>query len=364
MKTTFSDVFGRSPQACASAPGRVNLLGEHTDYNDGLVLPVALAARTHISAARSDGPSFRVHSDELGECSEFSLEVPPRSRFAAYVYGCLHEFSDEFGAIPALDMHIRSTVPIGAGLSSSAALEVATLRALCALMEIQADGVLIAQMAQRAEVRYANVKCGIMDQMASSLAMESMMLFLDTRTLDQQLIPVPPFSELLVLHSGVERSLAATAYNQRREECRQAAQRIGIESLRDATLESIAGLPEPLGRRVRHVITENARVLAAVKSGQASRLGELMNGSHRSLRDDYEVSTNQLNILVRFLQDHPSVFGAKLTGAGFGGACVALCHADSALSVAGTVLEQYAGLGGAGYLLAPLTDRADEASSN
>lgn len=347
------DRFGKPPQASASAPGRVNLLGEHTDYNDGLVLPVALAARTHVSVARNDGTAFRLYSEELGEWSDFSLGEPPLSHFAAYVYGCLHEFADEFGAIPALDMLITSTVPIGAGLSSSAALEVATLRALCALMEVPADGVLIAQMAQRAEVQYAKVKCGILDQMASSLALDSMMLFLDTRTLDRQLIPFPPLSELLVLHSGVNRSLAGTAYNQRREECRLAAQLLGIATLRDATLESIVELPEPLGRRVRHVITENARVLAAVESGQASRLGELMNGSHRSLRDDYEVSTNQLNILVRFLQDHPSVFGAKLTGAGFGGACVALCHAGAALSVARTVLEQYARLGGAGYLLAP-----------
>lgn len=356
MKKTFFEVYGKAPEARASAPGRVNLLGEHTDYNDGLVLPVALAARTEVSVAHKDGHSFRLYSDELGECSEFSMAAPPPSRFATYVYGCLHEFSDSFGAVPSLEMHISSTVPIGAGLSSSAALEVATLRVLCALMEIPVDGVLIAQMAQRAEVRYAKVNCGIMDQMASSLALPSMMLFLDTRTLERELIAFPPLATLLVLHSGVDRSLAATAYNQRREECQRAARRLGIESLRDATLEAIGELPDPLGRRVRHVVTENARVLAAVASGQASCLGELMSASHRSLRDDYEVSTLQLDALVGLLQDHPAVFGAKLTGAGFGGACVALCHADVEQTIAQSVLEQYSSLGGTGYVLAPLTD--------
>ena len=249
--------------------------------------------------------------------------------------------------MPSLQIHVSSDVPRGGGLSSSAALEVATLRALRELTAAPWDDVRIAQMAQRAEVAYAGVRCGIMDQMASSLAGSTQALWLDTRTLERRLVPLPEGSEILVLHSGIERTLATSGYNARRAECERAAGLLGLASLRDladladpaalAALTRAQHLPAPLPQRVRHVMTENARVLQALVA-DAGRFGELMNASHASLRDDFEVSHPQLDRLVARLQAHPEVYGARMTGGGFGGACVALCRAGSPRAVAAEVL--------------------------
>ena len=350
----FEAVFGRPPQAVADAPGRVNLLGEHTDYNDGYVLPTAIAQRTRVAVARDDGPAFRLHARAYGETTAFDLAAAPAPRHARYVYGCLRELADDGVAIPPLVLHVDSTVPIGVGLSSSAALEVATLRALRTLLGLAIDDVAIARLAQRAEIAHAGVRCGIMDPMAASLADTGHMLFLDTRSLERALLPLPADATLLVLDSGVPRALADSGYNRRRAECGEAARLLGVSSLRDviqpATIET---LPEPLRRRVRHVLTENARVLAAVAGADASRFGELMNDSHRSLRDDYEVSIPPLDALVGLLQSHPDVFGARLTGAGFGGACVALLRPGRTAAVTRSVLAAYSALGHRGAQLVP-----------
>jgi galactokinase len=249
-------------------------------------------------------------------------------------------------------------VPMGVGLSSSAALEVATLRALRELLGLSIDDVEIAQLAQRAEIDYAGVNCGIMDQMASSLADTQSMLFLDTRSFERRLLPIPAGTELLVVDSGLSRSLAASAYNQRRAECEQAAQQLGVASLRDVTQpEAVERLPEPLRRRARHVVTENARVLRAVDGGEAIVFGELMNASHASLRDDYEVSVPPLDHLVALLQAHEAVHGARLTGAGFGGACVALCRESEAGRVGREIVEQYRQAGHTGCVLVPAVEQ-------
>ena len=245
-------------------------------------------------------------------------------------------------------------MPIGVGLSSSAALEVATLRCLRKLLDLPLDDVQIAQIAQRAEIEYAGVRCGIMDQMASSLADTSRALLLDTRSLERRFVPLPAGSGVLVLDSGIARSLAASGYNQRRAECEQAAQLLGVTSLRDVeTVAQLGSLPERLQRRARHVVTENARVLQAVKCRSPQEFGELMNASHASLRDDYEVSTAGLDKLVALLQAHEAVFGARLTGAGFGGACVALCRTDAVQAIARDVLASYQLVGQAGKQLVP-----------
>lgn len=339
---TFEDVFGRAPAVQAFAPGRVNLLGEHTDYNDGYVLPTAIAQRTIVALGESPLDRFRVYSGELAKLCEFELTAPPAEHFATYVYGCLREWTAAAGPVPPLNIHIRSTVPIGAGLSSSAALEVATLRAVRDLAGGQADDVELALMAQRAEVNYAGVNCGILDQMACSLAAEGSMLFLDTHTLERRILPLPDACELLVLHSGVERSLAASGYNTRRDECREAARLLGLGSLREATLAAAEKLPPPYQRRARHVVTENARVLRTLDGLAAPELGELMSASHASLRDDFEVSTPEVDSLVVLLQAQPGVLGAKMTGGGFGGAVVALCSTNAARRTAAGVLSEYA----------------------
>ncbi len=336
----------------AQAPGRVNLLGEHTDYNDGYVLPTAIAQTTCVSMRENAGKRFSLYAAELAQAAEFTMESAPHEHFASYVYGCLRELRDHIFEAPPLDIHISSSIPIGVGLSSSAALEVASLRALRQLFKLPLDDVAIAQLAQRAEVRYANVNCGIMDQMASSLADTRSMLFLDTRTLQRRVLPLPARAEILVIDSGVARSLAASKYNERRAECEQAAQLLGVRALRDVTdTAAIEELPQPLRRRVRHVVSENDRVLRAAEMIDAAAFGQLMNASHRSLRDDYEVSIAQLDQLVELLQSQSAVHGARLTGAGFGGACVALCVEGETLAIAERVLGAYNTAGQRGRIL-------------
>lgn len=342
--------------AIADAPGRVNLLGEHTDYNDGFVLPVAIAQRTRVAMRRNGDVTGAcvLRAAELGQVAHFSLDVPPDKQFARYVYGCLMLAREQGAQVPGLDIEVASDVPMGVGLSSSAALEVATLRGLRDLLGLALDDVQIAQLAQRAEIEYAHVRCGIMDQMASSLAATDRALLIDTRSLERRDVPLAPRSAVLVLDSGVSRSLAASGYNTRRAECEAAARQLGVASLRDvARLEDLAALPDPQQRRARHVFTENARVLRAAEPLPAPEFGLLMNASHASLRDDYEVSTPELDRLVALLQAHPAVHGARLTGAGFGGACVALCEAGQEAQVARTVLAAYNGGGHAGRQLVP-----------
>jgi len=352
--STFQQVFGAASEAVAQAPGRVNLLGEHTDYNDGFVLPVAIGQQTRVAMRRNADTQFALHAVELGETVQFTLDRPPAEHFASYVFGCLKLVHDTGVAIPPLDIHVASEVPIGVGLSSSAALEVATLRCLRSLLSLPLDDVEIARLAQRAEIEFAGVRCGIMDQMASSLAGTDRALLLDTRSLERRTVPLPEGSAVLVLDSGVPRSLAASGYNERRAQCEEAAQLLGVASLRDVPgLESLQRLPDLLMRRARHVLSENARVLQAVQSCSAQEFGALMNASHASLRDDYEVSTPELDLLVSLLQETPGVFGARLTGAGFGGACVALCAADAVDRVAATVLAQYSRSGQQGRQLVP-----------
>jgi galactokinase len=353
---SFAEVFCGVPSVSASAPGRVNLLGEHTDYNDGYVLPIAIAQRTRVAVRPNASDRFRLYAAALDGLAEWAAGTAPAEQFARYVHGCVAVVAEAGFDVPPLDVHVSSDVPIGVGLSSSAALEVATLRALRELLALPFDEVRIAQLAQRAEVDYAGVRCGIMDQMAASLADTNRALFLDTRTLARRLVPLPGGSEVMVLDSGVARELAASGYNTRRAECEEAARALGVPALRDVpvdALDRVNRLPDPLRRRARHVVTENQRVLDAVRAADAAALGRLMNASHASLRDDFEVSVPALDTLVRLLQQRAEVFGARLTGAGFGGACVALCRQGAVAGAATAALTAYAREGGNGRLLVP-----------
>jgi galactokinase len=338
----FAAIFGGEPEVSAAAPGRVNLLGEHTDYNEGFVLPTTIPQRTVVAIRRAARNVYTVHSGDLEATAQFTLDSPPEQHFASYVYGCVRIAALESGRTEPLDIHVKSEVPIGVGLSSSAALEVATLRGLRALDLLDAEDATIAELAQRAEIEYAGVHCGILDQMASSLLTSDSMLFLDTRTFERRLLPLPPESEVLVIDSGISRSLASSKYNERRAECQEAAHRLGCNTLRDVSeAGAVERLPDPFRKRARHVLAENERVLRAVAVPCAQAFGQLMNASHESLRDDYEVSISALDDLARILKDDNSVFGAKLTGAGFGGACVALCAAGHAARVGRRALKRY-----------------------
>jgi galactokinase len=350
----FQQIFGASPETEASAPGRVNLLGEHTDYNDGFVLPTAIPQRTTVQLGVSNDGQHHFYSVELDERVSISEGHHTPSGFASYIFGCVRLLEREGHTVPPLNLHVTSSVPIGSGLSSSAALEVATLRGLRSLLDLDIDDVRIAQLAQQAEIQYSGVQCGIMDQMASSLADTEHMLFLDTRSLDRQVIPFPSGAEVVVIDSGVPRTLAGSGYNQRRAECEEAAHLLAVKALRDITDPQAAeDLPEPIRRRARHVITEDNRVLEALQGVSAERFGELMNASHASLRDDYEVSVPALDTLVGMLQETPGVFGARLTGAGFGGACVALVAAGKGEAISRDVIERYMRSGYSGRILVP-----------
>lgn len=350
----FQQIFGAAPETQASAPGRVNLLGEHTDYNDGFVLPTAIPQSTTVHLGFSLDAQHHFYSQELDELVSISDHDSTPQGFASYIFGCIRLLEQEGHTIPPVNLHLRSTVPIGSGLSSSAALEVATLRGMRALLKLPIDDVRIAQLGQQAEIQYAGVQCGIMDQMASSLADTEHMLFLDTRTLERRVMPFPAGAEILIIDSGVPRTLAGSGYNQRRAECEEAARLLGVQALRDVSdPQAVETLPEPLRRRARHVITENNRVLEVLEGVSTQRFGELMNASHTSLRDDYEVSVTALDTLVTMLVETPGVFGARLTGAGFGGACVALVASRQARAIAQNVIERYNRAGYLGRILVP-----------
>jgi galactokinase len=326
-------------------------LGEHTDYNGGYVLPTTIPQLTRVGMARSADDRFHIYAANLHELVEYTGNESVSSGFARYIFGCVQVLQALGESVAPVMLHVRSDVPIGAGLSSSAALEVAVLRALRQLFALNFDDVELARRAQRAEVEYAGVRCGIMDQMACSLGDARHMLFLDTRTLERKLLALPG-GDLVVIDSGVARTLAASGYNQRRAECEAAARMLGVAALRDVTtVEDIDRLPAPLNKRARHVVTENARVLEAARGVDGVHFGALMNSSHASLRDDYEVSVHPLDQLVQLLQTHEHVYGARLTGAGFGGACVALTQAGRAQQVKRDVLRSYASAGHSGVAL-------------
>ncbi len=347
--------FGGAPEVNASAPGRVNLLGEHTDYNDGFMLPVATPQRTVVAMSRSGDDHFHFYSPTFDNTVTFAYDGSAPQGYGSYIEGCIRLVQAEGIAVPPLRIYVSTDLPVGSGLSSSAALEVATLRAMRALLGFELDDVKLARIAQRAEIDYAHVNCGIMDQMASSLADETSMLFIDARTLEHRLVKMPPDTELIVVDSGIARKLAASKYNERRAECEQASRQLGVPALRDVLdPSSVESLPSPLRERARHVVLENLRVLEAADGVGAERFGELMNASHFSLRDDYEVSIPELDELCEQLRAQPGVLGARLTGAGFGGACVALCRAGQAQQAAANALAAYNRIGREGRILVPV----------
>jgi galactokinase len=355
MNPSFQTLFHQNPIVAAQAPGRVNLLGEHTDYNDGFVLPTVIPQITTVQMGISPDEQHHVYAASLNELVHLSSNAIILTGFICYVVGCLRlleQLKPGEISVPPLNIWIDSAIPIGAGLSSSAALEIATLRAVRSLLTLDLSDVELAQIAQQAEHQFAGVQCGIMDQMAVSLADSQHLLFLDTRTLEYERISIPTGAEILVIDSGIRRALADSGYNQRRIECETAAQLLVLPILRDLKdLAQLQALPSPLQQRARHVFTENQRVLMAKRGVSAAQFGQLMNASHASLRDDYEVSIPALNCLADLLQQTPGVFGARLTGAGFGGACVALVAAGQSQEIATSVLAQYSRNGFRGHLL-------------
>lgn len=327
---------------CIRAPGRVNLIGEHTDYNDGYVLPVAISLETRLYAQPRPDHLCHIYSETVEEQHTLNLaELPPPEQlpngFIRYVAGVAAMLQQHTGCtLTGIDATLCSQLPLGAGLSSSAALEAAFATLWNTLDRLNLDRLTLAQLCQQAEHRYAGVRCGLMDQAASLLCQAGHALFLDTRTLATQQVPIPPDWALVVADTGKPRALTDSEYNLRRAQCEQAVVALravlgeSVVALRDVSPEQGAlYLPlvdEPARRRARHVVGENARVLAfltALRHADTSQTRALMLASHTSLRDDYEVSCTELDTMVEACLQAGAI-GARMTGAGFGGACVAL----------------------------------------
>jgi galactokinase len=343
----FRRQFGREPEFVSEAPGRVNLIGEHTDYNEGFVLPVAIDRTVAVAAAPADGKTVRVYSADFDARDEWRADAPRRTgrrEWRDYVRGVAWAMLDGGYELQGADLAIGGDVPQGAGLSSSAALEVAVAGALSVVSGRVVEPQELAVLCQKAENQFVGVQCGIMDQLTAARAKAEHTLLIDCRSLETDHVPLPPDVAIVVVDSNVARALGETAYNQRRGECAAAARALGVASLRDAVEGEVDRLPEPLRRRTRHVVSENRRVLEAVEalhSGEVSRFGELMHESHASLRDDFEVSTPGLDLLVELASGTEGVVGARLTGAGFGGCTVNLLEREAVGRFDAAVVEPY-----------------------
>ncbi|MCA9973344.1 MAG: galactokinase [Anaerolineales bacterium] len=342
--------FGVPPALLVRAPGRVNLIGEHTDYNDGFVLPLAIERAVWIALRPRADDAVRLRSLDFADTAVFNLaHFEPGSGWAEYVKGVAWALQDAGYALQGWEGVMAGDVPVGAGLSSSAALELAAARAFTAVAGLRWDPAAMARLSQRAENRWVGVNCGIMDQMISAAGQAGHALLIDCRTLDTAAVPLPAETAVVILDTATRRGLVDSAYNERRAQCEAAAAFFEVAALRDVTSAQFAlraaGLDAVTRRRARHVVTENERTLAAaaaMRQGDAARLGQLMNASHASLRDDFEVTNDALNQMVALAQRQPGCYGARMTGAGFGGCAVALVAADAADAFARTVAAAYA----------------------
>jgi galactokinase len=356
LAETLSRRWNVQPELWASAPGRVNILGEHTDYNQGFVLPAAIDRQIRIVASPREDRIVRVFSSDFNQSSEFELSEIERSSEAPwsnYIRGVFEQYLRRAHEIKGMDLVVGGDVPIGAGLSSSAALEVAVAETIRALNSLEIDKTEMAQLCQTAEGEFVGVQCGIMDQFVSALAQEDAALFIDCRDLSYQAVQLSSAIRILVCDSGVRRSLDDSAYNTRRCQCEEAVSRLRpaigeVRSLREVSLDALeqqrSALPLTIYKRARHVISENERVrrgLVLLDKGRTEEFGQLLYESHRSLQHDYEVSCPELDILVLLAGQVQGTVGARMTGAGFGGCTVNLVEQAAVSHFTEIVSESY-----------------------
>jgi len=352
----FEKAYGIVPRIYR-APGRVNLIGEHTDYNDGFVMPAAIEFYTWVAVGRRDDFRLHVESAQFPEAAEWPMDTlsgPPRQHWSDYVRGVAAVLQAAAYRLSGANLTIHGQVPLGAGLSSSAALEVSTALALLSAANRHAPKLELAQLCQRAEHEYAGTRCGIMDQFIATFGKSGHALMLDCRSLDYKLLSLPETVRLVICNSMVKHELAAGEYNHRRSDCETGVRILrqylpAVRALRDVSLPDLEihrnAMSDIVYRRCRHVITENQRVLdaaEALQSGDLTRFGQLMYASHHSLRDDYEVSCKELDLLVKLAEEHEGVYGARMTGGGFGGCTINLVRAEAADSFKRDLAGSYA----------------------
>lgn len=336
----FREHYGTDPDLVVRAPGRVNLIGEHTDYNGGFVMPLAIDRAMWIALRYRADKEVHLHSLDFDNSAHFDLGhfEHLNKHWCEYVKGVAHALQKRGYDLQGWDGALTGNVPRGSGLSSSAALELASARAFCEVSNFPWDPVEMAVVGQEAENNWVGVNCGIMDQMISSCGRADHAYLLDCRSLVGEHVPMPSGVSVVVLDTGTRRGLVDSAYNERRSQCEEAAAFFGVELLRDVDADDFAAremeLPELTRMRARHVVTEDVRTLAAaeaMRAGDSVTLGRLMTESHVSLRDDFEVSNDALNTMVDLALAETGCLGARMTGAGFGGCAVALveeAHAD------------------------------------
>jgi len=357
LDAPFRERFGGRPDFYSYAPGRVNLIGEHTDYNDGFVLPIAIErAIVYAGRPRADR-TVRLYSREFDDTCTFSLdhlEKDGAHSWADYVKGVAWVLQEEGFALKGFDAVVGGDVPVGAGLSSSAAMEVGAAMAFVHVSEIEIEPKRLALLCQRAENRFVGVNCGIMDMFISRLGRQNHALLLDCRSLETEQVPIPDVSvRFVVANTNKPRSLVTSEYNARRAECERGVELLrafvpGAQALRDIPADIFAlhreDLPELTARRCGYVIAENERVLAtvaALKRGAMEEVGRLMYASHEGLRDEYEVSCGELDALVEIARGVRGVYGSRMTGAGFGGCTVTLVEERAVESLAQAIAEEY-----------------------
>ena len=353
-RTAFEQQFPQStaPLRFFRAPGRVNLIGEHTDYNDGFVLPSAINFETVVAAAPRDDRQVYVYAVDMNQQDHFDLDQPitqhPKKTWANYVRGMAKTLLAEGQPLRGMNLAMAGNVPRSGGLSSSAALEMALGHAFLQLSDQTPDGVNLALSGQKTENHFVGVNSGIMDQFISSLGQADHALLIDCRDLSYRSVPIPADTAIIVVDSGIQRGLVDSEYNTRREECEAAAAHFEVKALRDVDEETFEKqahqLNEITRRRARHVITENARTLAAAAAladGQMEALGPLMAESHRSMKEDFEITVPGIDRLVEIMQSVPGIYGARMTGGGFGGCCICLAPADVASEVEAAIESRY-----------------------
>ncbi len=347
----FLEEFGAEPELWVAAPGRVNLIGEHTDYNDGFVLPAAIDR--HVLMAISPRADRQVHlvAADFPARTSFDLDGIDHDlgeRWSEYQRGVAWALQEAGHRLRGLNAVLVSDVPVGSGLSSSAAIEVAMAYAFQVVSGLELDGVERALLCQKAENQFVGMNCGIMDQYIVSLGKRGHALLIDCRSLEYTLVPVPPGCDLVICDTKKRRGLVDSEYNRRRQECERGAASLGARALRDVAPEAFAARQGELDaitrKRCRHVITENQRTLDAVEAlrrDDVASFGKLMNASHTSLRDDYEVSCEELDIMVEAAQGQPGTLGARMTGAGFGGCTVNLVLSEHTPAFVRQVTQAY-----------------------
>ncbi|MGJ3237934.1 MAG: galactokinase [Anaerolineae bacterium] len=347
----FETTYNEAPAYIVRAPGRVNLIGEHTDYNDGFVLPMAINRAVWIAFSPIDTPSVTLSALDFDEQIHFDLNdyTKDEGSPAEYVKGMAWALQQAGYELRGWRGVMKGDVPIGAGLSSSAALELAIARAFAQVGDWTWQPKKMAQLAQKAENQWVGVNSGIMDQMISAAGQDRHALLIDCRSLDSELLPLPSNTAVVILDTNTRRELVTSAYNERRQQCEVAARYFGVDYLRDVIptqLSGAQGVLDPLIlRRARHVVTENERVLQAkdtMLADDAHTLGQLMNASHASLRDDFEVTNEALRVIVEIAQGQAGCYGARMTGGGFGGCAVALVDAGRVSAFADAVASAYA----------------------